>query len=207
MSLFSKPCAFLLLSATLFMGCAGTDGTNPEPEHNHDEEVITTVELTFEPGGLVFTAADPEDDGDPVIDGIVLDADTAYTFSVRFINELEDPPENITEEIEEEDDEHQVLYSGAGVASAGDSADALAAAVGTHSYADEDDNGNPVGLSNNFVTAAPGTGDLRVLLRHLPPEDGTATKTATLAEDFAANGLTGLPGTTDADVTFPVEVQ
>ena len=44
-------------------------------------------------------------------------------------------------------------------------------------------------------------------LRHLPPQNDVAVKTATLAEDAAAGGLASLPGEPDAAVDFTVTVE
>ena len=186
-------------------GCP--DVENPD-EGENEEEVITRVGLTFSPiaGGEVVTAAhsDPENDGSPVIDPITLDNGVAYTLTIRFENELADPVEDITAEVADEDDEHQVFISGSGVEgpATGDSA----VNVVTHTYLDTDDNGLPVGLENRIVASAVGSGEFKVMLRHLPPEDGVATKVAGLAEAFATEGG-GIAGEADVDVTFPITVE
>lgn len=185
-------------------GCP--DIENPDDTIN-DGEVITTVELTFTPTAgtaLVFAHADPENDGAPVIDPIVLPLG-AYTLGVRFLNELEDPAEDITVEVEAEGFEHQVLVYGSGVASeaTGDNVAALAAV----SYDDADDNGLPVGLAHTIDATTAGTAELQVMLRHLPPENGTAAKNETVAGDFASGGSIAIGGEVDADVTFPFTVQ
>lgn len=186
------------------VGCP--DIENPDDTLN-DGEVITTVELTFTPTAgapLVFSHADPENDGAPVIDPIVLPIG-AYTLGVRFLNELEDPAEDITVEVEAEGDQHQVLVYGSGVQSeaTGDNAAALAV-IGSD---DEDENGLPVGLAHTVDATSAGTAELQVMLRHLPPENGTAAKTDTVAADFASGGSTAIGGEVDADVTFPFTVQ
>ena len=196
--------AIALLLPVALVGCP--DIETPDQEGN-EQEVITTVELTFTPAAgaaLVFTHADPERDGAPVIDPIVLPVG-AYTLGVRFLNELEDPAEDITEEVNEENDEHQVLVYGSGVESeaTGDNAAALA----TVSYDDEDANGLPVGLVHTVDATTAGTAELQLMLRHLPPENDTAAKVASIAADFASGGSTGIGGEVDADVTFPLTVQ
>ena len=103
--------------ALLFTGaCKDVEGDDHD-HHDHEHEVITTVELTFTPqtGGdaVVATWADREDDGNPVVDDIVLnilDAEV-YDLSVSFWNELEDPAEDVTPEIADEADEHQVFFT------------------------------------------------------------------------------------------------
>ena len=80
----------------LLLSGACSDVEGDDHDHDHENEVITTVELTFTPqaGGsdLVYTWADPEDDGSPLIDDIVLMDTETYDLSVAFLNELEDPP-------------------------------------------------------------------------------------------------------------------
>ena len=196
--------AIALLLPVALAGCP--DIENPDDNIN-DGEVITTVELTFTPAAgaaLVFTHADPENDGAPVIDPIVLPVG-AWTLGVRFLNALEDPAEDITVEVQAESDEHQVLVYGSGVASeaTGDNAAALAA-IG---YDDEDTNGLPVGLAHTVDATTAGTAELQVMLRHLPPENGTAAKNDAVAANFASGGSTAIGGDVDADVTFPFTVQ
>lgn len=178
------------------------------PGEDNEGEVITTVELTFTPdgGGTAITAswADPEDDGSPVIDDITLADATTYALSVRFLNELEDPAEDITEEVAEEDDEHQVFFTGTAVDGP---AGTGSAAVVTHAYDDEDGDGAPIGLDSTISTTGAGSGSFIVTLQHLPPEDGSPVKTATLADEVASGGLSALPGEADASVTFTLTVE
>ncbi|MEN0066367.1 MAG: hypothetical protein AAGA48_29800, partial [Myxococcota bacterium] len=109
-----------LLAATL-IACGDTmDG--------EENEVITTLTLAFTPasGGaaIMFEATDPDNTGDVMIDDVTLSDAEDYTLDVSFFNDLED--EDITEEIEEEDDEHQVFFTGSAVVGpASDGAEAL----------------------------------------------------------------------------------
>jgi hypothetical protein len=194
-----------LLVALAASACADTEN----PQEINDNELITTVVLYFAPqtGGdiLEFGWADPENDGSPEIDDIILSDSEDYDVTVSFLNELEDPAEDITDEVEAETDEHQVFFTGnaiEGPANA-DNPDAVI----THTYADTDDNGFPVGLNNVVVTERAGTGTFTVTLRHLPPENNIGVKTGSLADDVAASGFTALPGATDAQVSFDLTVQ
>lgn len=74
-------------------------------------------------------------------------------------------------------------------------------------YADEDDDGLPIGLNNQVETLALGTGELVVTLRHLVPEDGQPTKVAGLDTLVAEDGFSAIPGGNDVQVVFPVEVR
>jgi len=190
-------------------------GDHDDGGHGHENEVITTLTLTFEPesaGGATVTAAFSDPDGNgimsPTIDDIGLVLGESYTLDIQFSNELEDPAEDITEEIREEANEHQVFIygdvTGPGAMAAG--------ALVEHMYADlESDYGEaggddlPVGLVNAIQAVEAGSGDFKVMLRHIPESNNSAQKTAGLAEEFAAGEA--LPGDPDADVTFAITVQ
>lgn len=195
-----------LLLATALLPLAGCPADDDGTDGN-EEEVITTVRLTFTPtaGGAPVIAAFDDPDGDggepPSIDPVALNPGT-YTLAVAFENGLEDPPEDITVEVNDESDQHQLFFTGDAVD--GPASDVPGAPL-TQAYADTDANGLPVGLTSD-VTAAPGSGTLTVTLRHLPPIGGTAVKVAGLAEDVAAGGLAALPGESDASVSFDVTV-
>src|SRR5215211_7498788 len=99
---------YLMASLAVTAACSDDDdggGTN-------EEEVITTVSLSFAPrgGGTAVTAAFDDADGDggaaPVIEPITLASAVTYDLSVRFLNKLETPPEEITEEVLDESDQH-----------------------------------------------------------------------------------------------------
>jgi hypothetical protein len=198
-----------LLPLGLLLAC--TDVEDPATGHSHshsENELITGVTLTFTPDGagtdLVFTASDPENDGDPVIDPIVV-PEGAYDVAVTFANEAGTVVEDMTPEVADEDDEHQVFFTGSGVE--GPATGTNAAAVVTHAYDDTDADGLPVGLSNTFTTRSTGTGELIVTLRHLPPENGNPTKVAGLAETVGADGFEAIGGDNDVETTFTIEVQ
>lgn len=188
-----KITVFALLAVSLFSCSNDDDNNNPVPVN--EEEVITTVEAVFTPngGGIPVTLLSRDLDGDgpdaPVVtvSGSFMTA-TTYNGSVRFLNELENPAENITEEIEEEDDEHQIFYQQSGN-------------IGTFTYAagDTDVNGKPVGLRVNYTTpATAAAGNITITLRHEPAKD---------AAGVTAGNIANAGGSTDAEVTFSVSVQ
>jgi hypothetical protein len=174
-----------------------------EDDHDHDNEIISRVELTFTPeaGGtpLVFAFDDPDGDGgmSGVADRIELAADTTYALTIRFQNGLVEPPRDLTAEIEAEAEEHFVFVLGD---------------VTGHAYADlESDYGEnavgddlPVGLHNTITTNDSGMGELRVMLRHLPELNGVPQKSGEQPEQLAAGE--DLPGGVDVDVTFELAV-
>jgi hypothetical protein len=196
--------AFTSLALVTLAACGGDDGVDvPDPE------LITTVRLHLVPqgGGTTVDVAFDDADGDggnpPTIDPIVLVKEKLYTVTVQFQNALETPPEEITDEVRDEGEDHQVFFTGSGVN--GPASDEPNAPL-VHAYADTDSNGLPIGLENTFGTAE-GTGQLTVTLRHLPPVNGTAVKTADLASQVKNAGFAAIGGENDVNVTFSVTVQ
>ncbi|PZR20532.1 MAG: type 1 periplasmic binding fold superfamily protein [Flavobacterium psychrophilum] len=158
----------------------------------NEEEVITTVTATFTPeaGGtpIVLTSRDLDGDG-PDAPVVTVSGNfatgTAYNGTVTFLNELETPAGNITEEIFEEGHEHQIFFQQNG--------------LGIFTYNDTDVNGNPIGLKFKYTAAAnAATGNLTLTLRHEPNKDG---------EGVANGNITNAGGSTDAEVVFNVSVQ
>ena len=127
----------------------------------NEEEVITTVIVTLTGGGETITLQSKDLDGadgpnDPVVsvDGNLV-AGTTYLGTTSFLNELANPMEDITEEVEEEGTDHQIFYQ-------------LGSTLGTITYDDVDANGNPIGIDFTLVAGTASTGDLIVTLKHLP---------------------------------------
>lgn len=175
----------LALSAGLiaFASCNRDDDDDNTPEN--EQEVITTVTLTFVDQNnisTVFRATDPDGDGGnpPVIDDVTLDANATYRLFLGFLDES-DPNdiEDITEEVEEESNEHLVCFDGSGFTS-------------LPQAQDSDDNGDPLGVVSGLTTGSAGSGSLQVILRHEPDKSAAAPCTT---------------GETDVDVTFPVTFQ
>lgn len=202
---------FTTLFTALSLGALSLVAACDDEGHSHNEgEVITTVVLTFTPagGGTAVTATfnDPDGDGGaaPTVDPINLARGVTYNTSVRFENRLETPAEDITLEVADESDEHQVFYTGTAV---NGPASAQTGAALTHAYTDTDVNGLPIGLASTFATAnAAGAGTLVVTLRHMPPANDTAVKTATTAATVRDSGFSAIGGENDANVTFQVTV-
>ncbi len=186
-----------------------TDGANPE-----ETEIITSVVLTFtaegaEPVVAAFRDLDGDGGESGTADAITLTANTEYTVNVEFLNDLEEPPEDIGLEVAEEAEEHQVFFYGSAVLGPGSTAGDLL----THAYADTESSYGPnavgedlpVGLQNTITTGSAGSGELQLMLRHLPELNGVPQKSSDLAELLASGDA--LPGDSDADVRFGVTVQ
>lgn len=172
---------------------------DPGGQNGNIEEVITTVTLSFAPtAGSPIIAVWHDADGDggdaPTIDPINLVAGTSYTLTVTYENRLETPPEDITQEVRDEGQEHQLFFIGS----------AIDAAL-THTYADMDSNGLPIGLTST-IAASTGAGELTVILRHMPPVSGQPVKTANAAITVKTSGITAIGGSTDSEATFAVTV-
>ncbi len=192
----------------LALAACGDDGGTECSGSNCLEELITTVTVTLTPSGgspIVAEFDDPDGDGGepPTIDTIALVANTTYTVTVGFQNRLETPAEEITDEVRDEAEDHQIFFTGSAVN--GPATDNPNAAI-THAYADQDRTGLPIGLDNTFVVGSATGGDLIVTLRHLPPLNGQPTKTADTAATVKASGFSAIGGENDAQVTFPVVI-
>ncbi|WP_223034340.1 type 1 periplasmic binding fold superfamily protein [Hanstruepera marina] len=185
----------LLLITNLIVSCSNDDDNTPPPPVN-EEEVITTMTITFMPQGggtdVVLKTQDLDGDGpNPPVVTISgpFASNTTYTGSVEFLNELEDPAEDITEEVQAEGLEHQVFFT-------------VTNSLGTVTYNDMDADGNPIGLDITFQTIDTGSavdGDITVTLRHEPNKD---------AAGVSDGDITNAGGETDIEETFtPVTVE
>ena len=192
----------LFFAAITVVSCSNDDNA---PEEENEEEVITDVTLVFtndsNPADVVTaTAVDPDGEGIQelqVQDEITLAVDTQYTLTFEIFNNLETPGEDIGEEIEDEDDEHQIFFSF--------TTDAFDSPAGNGNidtasdpinYNDQDDNMNPVGLSTTWTTPAAATttgGTFTVRLQHQPD-----IKTGTTGAN---------DGDTDFDLEFVLNIQ
>ena len=197
--------SLLALAVTSFAatGC-GEDAS----DSGNENEVITTVTLTFTPSGggapVIAKVDDPDGDGGgaPVVEPINL-TPGMYDLAVKFENRLEMPPEDITAEVRDEPADHQVFFTGTAVS--GPASNTTGAPL-AHAYADMDPKGLPLGLANK-ITASAGMGMLTVTLRHMPPVNDKPVKTAAVAETVKSGGLAEIGGSTDAQVNFPVTVR
>ncbi len=153
----------LVAVGLLTLSCSNDDDN---PIAVDEEEVITTMTIELVSPGSLVTLQTRDLDGDgpnaPVLTVENLAANTTYNGSVKLLNETETPSDDITLEVAEEDDEHQIFFDTSG-------------AVTSVTYDDEDGDGNPIGISFTLTTGEAGTGALRVTLRHEPkkPNDGT----------------------------------
>ncbi len=187
-----KPGKFIffrpLMSLVMFMGCS--DGVE-NPSASNEEELITTVTLTFTPiqGGSGPVSASWKDldgpGGNPPapVEDILLENGSFYALTVDFLNESQTPHVDITVEIRAEGVDHQIFYTGS----------AFGSGLIQHQYDDQDVNGNPLGLINQVTTQIAGSGTFTVTLKHHPGIKSSST------------GLGD--GNTDVEVTFDLDIQ
>lgn len=181
---FPLYCLFFL--AIAFTACEPETPVTP-----NEEEVITTLTYKLTPSGggtaieLKFQDLDGEGGNAPTITGGTLAANTTYTGEITLLNEQENPAEDVTLEIKEEDKEHQFFFP--------TTVNGL-----TVTYGDVDGDGKPVGLKTEVVTTAAGSGNLQVILKHEPDKN---------AAGVSGGDMTNAGGETDIEVTFPVTVQ
>ncbi|WP_375242325.1 type 1 periplasmic binding fold superfamily protein [Lacinutrix sp.] len=177
----------LALITLLFTNaCSNDDDATPPPVN--EEEIITTITVTLTPngGGTAITLKTQDLDGDgpnlPVttVSGD-LAANTTYNGRIELLNETEDPAEDITEEVEEESNEHQFFYT-------------VSSSLNlTTAYTNFDDNGNPLGTAFTITSGAASTGVLTFTLRHELIKPNT--------------GLSDAGGETDIETSFNVTIQ
>lgn len=184
--------ALALVTALTFSSCSNDDD---DPIPVNEEELITTVTAIYTPvgGGTAITLQYKDLDGEganaPVItvSGSFAKNKT-YNGAVTFKNESVNPAEDITPEILEEREEHQIFYQKTGTLNA--------FTYGTAS-SNFDKNGKPVGLQSVFTTTETASGTLTITLRHEPNKSAT---------NVASGDITNAAGSTDAEVSFSISV-
>lgn len=181
-----KLLTILSVFALAFTSCSDDDDA---PQVINEEEVITTMNVMLSDGNTVkmLTVVDVDGDGpgDPIINADNLDANTTYSGSVVFLNQLEDPAEDITVEVAEEDLEHQVFYVPSSSLNA------------TIDYNDQDANGNPLGLDFTMTTGDASSGTLTITLIHEGDKD---------APGVSEGNPTNAGGETDIEAIFDIVI-
>lgn len=187
---------FLLLAVAgiSLPSCKNDDDNVPEPHKHNEAELITTIKLVLTEAGHdhnEVTAVFKDADGDgglapTVFDTIRLKSSSTYNAVILLLDESRTPADTISNEVEEEGDEHQFFFSVSGGAEV------------TVAYADADDNGVPIGLNSVFTTGAATSnkdGKLMVVLKHQGDE-----------KPKTGNGNADI-GDTDVEVSFPIIIE
>lgn len=184
----------LLLSIGIISLLFITSCKKDEPENPtipNEEEVITTLIYTLTPDSsgapVIFSFQDLDGDGGnaPVITEGTLSAGTTYNGSLQLLNELSNPVDDITIEIEAEAEDHQFFFP-------------TTVSDINLSYNDLDSNGHPIGLATILATNGNNTGTLTIILRHEPNKS---------ASGVSDGDITNAGGETDIEVTFNVEIK
>lgn len=199
-----------VFTAALTFSCADDNDSNPmgpddheeheEDDHDHDHgpgevELITTLKITLTPQGggspltVQFQDLDGEGGNAPVVDKIVVDRGKVYDGEIQELNELESPPEDITLEVKEEAETHQLFFDTLG----GFSPATVAYADKESDYVTNTGDDHPVGIRFTLtVPANAQNGQFRVSQSHYDagPKDGVTPSDET-----------------DIEVTFEVEVR
>ena len=183
-----------ILLTSIFISLLAVISCSDDPDDpviENEEEVITTLTYTLTPaeGGSAVVLQYQDLDGDgpnqPTITNGTLSAETSYSGALTLLNETESPAESITEEIEEEDADHQFFFA--------------STVTGlTVAYGDTDGDGKPVGLASTLTTGAAGSGNLTVTLKHEPDKS---------ASGVSDGDMTNAGGETDISVTWTITVE
>lgn len=180
----------IVLSGLLALSTLASCSKKEDPIIPNEEELITTVNLTFssEDDTVIFRFQDLDGPGgnDPIIVNGSLIPNKVYEGSIELLNEIENPAEEITEEVKDEAEEHQFFYI------LSDSQ------LGQIDYTDQDMDGFPIGLSTVWSTLNSTTGKLTVVLKHEPIKN---------ASGVSDGDMTNAGGETDIEVEFDVTIQ
>jgi len=185
-----KTISLLGILSLSIVACKDDDDTSVKPSghdhdhHHHEQELITTLEVIVKDtmGLAIDTFAFRDQDGiggnAPIVDEIILEESSIYDVELRFLDESDSNDiEDITIEIENEDDEHLVCYT----SSSNDLSVIRTDSDGTY----------PVGIHSRWSTGGHGHVDLTITLKHQP-----GVKNGDCA-----------PGETDVEVTFHVDIE
>jgi hypothetical protein len=158
-----KPIFKWMMAVTLFSVVITSCGKDDDqPGTGNEEELITTLEVTAAESGsaiiskFIFRDLDGPGGANPgVFDSIILNANRNYAVSLRFLNESVSPADDITVEVVDEANDHQVYYE-PGVVT-----------INTLNL-NSDGVGLPLGTTCNWNAGAPGKGTMKITLKHKP---------------------------------------
>lgn len=179
------------ISLSVVVAIALLAGCSDDPEKTNEEEVITRITVTLTPtGGTPVILSWNDADLDNIVDPAEITASgallpgTAYAASISLLNESADPDIDVSEEVEEEAENHIFCFEKTNVNI-------------TFSDFDTDANGQRLGLTSTWTTGAASQGTVTIKLWHQP-----GMKTG----DCPLPGDSGI-GETDVDIDFNVQIQ
>ena len=164
--------------------------SDPHDDHSDDHDVITTVRMSLTTMGLNDTTDYTWEDIDGIggnnpnrIDTVFLESGKQYSGMLNLTNRAKSPAEDMTSEIREDADEHQIFYT-------------LSNNLGTITVTDRDGRNLPLGL-----TFTVGVEAMRAGL------SGTMKVTLYHYDDESDKNGTDPSNETDVEVSFPVVVR
>ncbi len=151
-----------LIAASILLISFNSCKKDPVVDPN-EEELLTTVRITLTEkisgSQSLFEFKDLDGEGGQppsLFEQIVLEKQKAYDCSIEFLNESVSPIDNITEEILEEGEDHEIFFTATN-------------SLVTFSNLSKDVNNLPLGLTSTWTTAnATGSGTLSITLKHKP---------------------------------------
>ncbi len=193
---------WLFVILLFVISSCSVDVTTP-PDIENEVEQFTYIEFIFtnnnDPSDVTKGIWEDEDGFGPlapiILQNPVFKANANYTLTFVMENRLLVPFENLLEEIEDEDDEHQLFFeftNGLFINPSGTGN--ITNTVGNINYLDVDGNGLPVGLVTQWTTgAAQQNATFRAILGHQP--------------EVKSSTSTWNSGDIDWDITFTINVQ
>ena len=190
----SKKLLALLFTICIFYSCKKDKNIIPDPQSTDENEVITTIKLTFKEMSdstktITATFKDPDGTGGinyTIFDTIKLKKNNMYDLEILLLDETKTPAHIISDEVKEKGDQHQFFFTpSSGVPISID-------------YSDRDVNKVPIGLLSHISTNGATTnnqGKLKIQLKHQgtdKPKTGQGDPTI---------------GSTDVEVDFPIIIK
>lgn len=183
--------ALIALIFTAFVSSCKKDEKKDDPQPESENEIITTVQIQFRDSATnVVSTYKWENLGGyglgstSTVDTVKLSASSKYLATILLLNKTNpNDIDTISNEVSELATEHQFFFS------------STANLTSSYLSTDVDANGVPLGLFPKFVTGIASKGNLEVVLKHQPnvkPKTGQGDKNQ---------------GSTDLNVTFPVEIK
>lgn len=179
----------VLLAGLLVISCKKDDKKPDDHHHDHENELITTVQLNFSGKGIsgndttfIVSFDDPDGTGGnkpTAFDTIRFAANKTYTCDLILLDKSKNPVDTISNEVKEEADEHLFFFTPS-------NSDALSVTIN-----DKDSKGRNLGLKTSWVTKKATNGTVKVRLMHQPGvKDGTSAN-----------------GDTDVEIDFPLVIK
>ena len=190
------------------------DDAPDAPPCENEEEIITDVILIWRPveGGKVIEVRAVDPDGPGPLDleissPIELARGTTYQLDIKLLNSISG--EDLTEEVNEESDEHQLYFEfSEQIFSDPVGTGNVVSNSGVVNYLDSDENGLPVGLSTKWTTRDDNgmVGTFRIILKHQPDQKAASSDVNTGSTDLDLTWSVGNLVTDASDISLESEI-